>query len=185
MAVEDGGDWLGPDEEAGPLVVLGHGALDRRLQIYNLSERATLQSSTRQSREEAFDGLELGGRCRSEVEHPAPMARQPSPHLCVRVDTIVVEHHVDDLAGRPRRLDGVEEAQELLVAVTLHPPAVTVPSRGAAAGGAPARRAGPSAARCKSRQQPCDRSSRWPRQAARNRRGPAPRRRFNAKQRSG
>jgi hypothetical protein len=36
------------------------------------------------------------------------------------VGGIVVGDGVDDLAGRHRRLDGIEEADELLVAVALH-----------------------------------------------------------------
>lgn len=35
------------------------------------------------------------------------------------VRAVVVEHHVGDLASWHRRLDGAEEAQELLVTVTL------------------------------------------------------------------
>ena len=33
---------------------------------------------------------------------------------------LVVEHHVDELAGRHGGLDGVEEADELAMAMTLH-----------------------------------------------------------------
>ena len=36
------------------------------------------------------------------------------------VGGVVVEDHVDDLSGRHLRLDGVEEADELLVTVALH-----------------------------------------------------------------
>ena len=41
-------------------------------------------------------------------------------HLGVLVGGVVVEDGVDDLAGRHGRLDGVEEAQELLMPVTGH-----------------------------------------------------------------
>ena len=41
-------------------------------------------------------------------------------HLGMLVAAVVVEDDVDHLAGRHRGLDGVEEAQELLVAVALH-----------------------------------------------------------------
>ena len=39
------------------------------------------------------------------------------------VGGVVVEDRVDQLAGGHRRLDGVEEAEELLVPVPLHAPA--------------------------------------------------------------
>ena len=45
---------------------------------------------------------------------------EPGQDLRVLVGAVVVEDGVDQLAGRHRRLDGVEEAQELLVAVPLH-----------------------------------------------------------------
>jgi hypothetical protein len=54
------------------------------------------------------------------VEDPARVPSQPSSHLRVLVGGIVVQDHVDQLAGRHRRFDGVEEAQGLLVAMTLH-----------------------------------------------------------------
>ena len=46
--------------------------------------------------------------------------REPSPHLRVLVGGVVVEDHVDHLAGRDLALDGVEKADELLMAVALH-----------------------------------------------------------------
>jgi hypothetical protein len=48
---------------------------------------------------------------------------QPGDDLGVLVGAVVVEDAVDELAGRHRRLDRVQEAQELLVAVALHAPA--------------------------------------------------------------
>src|SRR3954452_1001516 len=45
---------------------------------------------------------------------------EPGQHLGLLVGGVVVEDDVDDLAGRDRRLDGVEEADELLVPVALH-----------------------------------------------------------------
>ena len=59
---------------------------------------------------------EVGG----EVEDPAGMARQPFVHVGVFVGGVVVEDHVDHLAGRNGPLDGVEEAEELLVPVARH-----------------------------------------------------------------
>ncbi len=48
------------------------------------------------------------------------MPPQPGQHLGVLVRAVVVEDAVHQLAGRHSRLDGVEEAEELLVAVALH-----------------------------------------------------------------
>ena len=48
------------------------------------------------------------------------MAGEPRADLRVLVGGVVVEDGVDVLAGRHRGLDGVEEADELLVAVALH-----------------------------------------------------------------
>ena len=48
------------------------------------------------------------------------MAGEPSLHLGMLVGRVIVDDRVDDLAGRDRRIDGVEEADELLMAVALH-----------------------------------------------------------------
>ena len=48
------------------------------------------------------------------------MAGQPVAHLGLLVGAVVVEHDVDQLAGRHRALEGIEEAQELLMPVPLH-----------------------------------------------------------------
>jgi hypothetical protein len=57
---------------------------------------------------------------RGEVEGPALMARQPSQHLGVVVGRVVVEHRVDQLAGRDLALNAAEEADEFGVAVALN-----------------------------------------------------------------
>src|SRR5687767_14165444 len=48
------------------------------------------------------------------------MPGQPAQHLGVLVAAVVVEDHVDHLAGRHGALDRVEEADELLVPVPRH-----------------------------------------------------------------
>ena len=48
------------------------------------------------------------------------MAAQPCDDLGVFVSGVVVENGVDGLAGRDGGFDGVEEADELLMAVALH-----------------------------------------------------------------
>ena len=84
------------------------------------SEDAALQAPLGELGEEALDGVEPGAGGRREVEGPARMAGEPSPDLRVLVGGVVVEDGVDQLAGRDRGLDGVEEADELLVPVALH-----------------------------------------------------------------
>ena len=48
------------------------------------------------------------------------MAGQPGRYLGMLVGGIVVEHRVDQLAGRDVALDGIEKADEFVVAVALH-----------------------------------------------------------------
>ena len=86
------------------------------------TERKTPRFSRRLDElgEEALDGVEPGARGRREVEGEARMAVEPGAHLRVLVGGVVVEDDVDGLAGRHLGLDGVEEADELLMAVALH-----------------------------------------------------------------
>src|SRR5437763_7538486 len=48
------------------------------------------------------------------------MPAEPGADLGVLVSAVIIENHVDDLAGRHLALDGVKEANELLVPVALH-----------------------------------------------------------------
>ena len=54
------------------------------------------------------------------MECPARMSGEPLSHLGMLVRRIIVGDGVDQLARRDIGLDGVEEANELLVPVTLH-----------------------------------------------------------------
>ena len=65
--------------------------------------------------------------CRREMERPARMIGQPFEDVGLFVGGIVVDDGVDDFSGRNSALDGIEEADELLVAM----PSLqrTVPSR--------------------------------------------------------
>src|SRR5215207_7267683 len=47
-------------------------------------------------------------------------AAEPGDHLRVLVGGVVVEDDVDELTGRHRRFEGVEETDELLVPMALH-----------------------------------------------------------------
>ncbi|MCE3249174.1 MAG: hypothetical protein K0R61_856 [Microvirga sp.] len=54
------------------------------------------------------------------MEDEAGVAGEPGQHLRLLVDGVVVEDDVDDLAGRDLCLNGVEEADDLLMPVALH-----------------------------------------------------------------
>ena len=54
------------------------------------------------------------------MEGPARMPSEPLAHFRMLVGGIIVDDGVDRLSGRHLRLDGVEEADELLVPVALH-----------------------------------------------------------------
>jgi len=95
----DGGDdfvWMGdPLEGFGFGVVVFEEAVDGGLKVGDGSEDATLEAALGQDGEEALDGIEPGSRSRREVEGPAGMAREPSPHDGMLVGAIVVEDRVD------------------------------------------------------------------------------------------
>ena len=56
----------------------------------------------------------------AEVESPAPMPGKPGAHFGMFVSSVVVDDGMDRFSLRHPCLDGVEEADELLVAVALH-----------------------------------------------------------------
>ena len=124
MPTFDGGDDFvgvgGPDERFGLLVVFGEEAVDGGLEVDDRVKDAALEATLRQFGEEALDGVEPRARGRREVEGEARMAVEPGTHLGVLVGGVIVEDDVDGLAGRHLGVDGVEEADELLVAVALH-----------------------------------------------------------------
>ena len=54
------------------------------------------------------------------MERPTRMAGQPLTDFGMLVGGVVVDNGMDQLAGRDRALDGIEEADELLVPMLLH-----------------------------------------------------------------
>jgi hypothetical protein len=121
MPSSDGGDdfvWIGgPGEGPGSVVSLGEEAVDGGLEVDDRSEDAAFEPALGEVGEEAFDGVEPAGRGGREVENEAA---EPGANLGMFVDGLVVEDDVDGVAHRDLRLDGVEEADELLMAVALH-----------------------------------------------------------------
>ena len=120
----DGGDdfvWIGgPGEGLWVVVGLVEEAVDGDLEVDNGAEDAAFQAPLRELRKEALEGIEPGAGGRHEVEGEALVAAEPGAHLGMLVGGVVVEDHMDALAGRDIGLNGVEEADELLVAVALH-----------------------------------------------------------------
>ena len=121
VPASDGGDDLvgigGPHEGLGVIVGLFEEAVDSGLEINDRAEDPAFEATSGQLGEEALDGIEPGGRGRGEVEDEPRMPAEPGAHLGVLVGRIIVEDNVDDLAGRDVDFDGIEKADELLMAV--------------------------------------------------------------------
>ena len=75
-------------------------AVDGDLEVDNGAEDAAFQAPLRELREEALDGIEPGAGGRHEVEGEALVAAEPGAHLGMLVGGVVVEDHMDALAGR-------------------------------------------------------------------------------------
>ena len=54
------------------------------------------------------------------MEGPTRMTRQPGQHFGMFVGGVVVEDDMDQLASRDLALDGIEKADEFLMAMALH-----------------------------------------------------------------
>ncbi len=78
------------------------------------------EAATGERREERLDGVEPGAGGRREMEHPAGMPAEPAQDLGCLMGGDVVEDHMDELPGRHRALDRVQEAEEFLMPVALH-----------------------------------------------------------------
>ena len=100
--------------------MLGDVAVDCGLEVDDRVEDAAFEPPAGERGEEGLHRVEPGGRGWGEVEGPARMTGEPGAHFRMLVGGVVVGNSVDELAGRYRRLDGVEEADELLMSVTLH-----------------------------------------------------------------
>ena len=94
-------------------------SVDGGLQVDDGPEHAAFEALAGEFGEEAFDGVEPGPGFRGEVEGPARVPDEPSFDLGVGVRGVVVDNSMDQLAGRDRALDGIEEADELLLPVSL------------------------------------------------------------------
>ena len=68
-----------------------------------------LQPPAGERGEEGLDGIEPGAGGRGEVEGPARVPGEPGADLGMLVGGVVVEDHVDQLAGRHRALDALRK----------------------------------------------------------------------------
>jgi hypothetical protein len=92
--------------------------VDRILQLGHAREGAAPDALHRDLCEEAFDEIEPGRTRRREVQLEARMLGQPRLHLRCLVRPVVVEHQVDVEVLLHAPVDPLQEADELLGAVT-------------------------------------------------------------------
>src|ERR1700741_593665 len=95
-------------------------AIEGGLEVDDGSEDAALETALGQDGEKALDGVEPGSRGWGEVEGRAGRASEPFARGGMLVGGVVVQDRVDRLAGGDLALDGVEEADELLMPMALH-----------------------------------------------------------------
>ena len=93
---------------------------DGGLKVGDGFENTASDGPSGQDREEILDSVEPRSGSRSEVEHPTWVVGQPFQNLRMLVRGVVVDHGVDHLSDRNGALDGVEELDELLMAVVRH-----------------------------------------------------------------
>ena len=100
--------------------MLGDEAVDGGLEVDDRVEDAALQAALGELGEETLDRVEpRTGRWR-EVEGEARVPVEPCADLGVFVSGVIVEDHMHCLVGRDAGIDGVEEADEFLMAMALH-----------------------------------------------------------------
>jgi hypothetical protein len=95
----DGGDdFVGvciPCEGIRLCIVFDDEAIDGSLQVDDRDEHAALQASFGEFGEEAFDSVELGARCRREVESKALAPVEPCANLRALMRGVVVENDMN------------------------------------------------------------------------------------------
>jgi hypothetical protein len=116
LAWRDGVGGFGPYEGLGVIVVL----VDSGPQVDDGSEDAAPEALAGEFGKEAFDGIEPGTGFRGEVAGPARVPSEPGFDLGVSVRGVVVDNGMDQVVDWDRTLDGIEEADELLMPVSLH-----------------------------------------------------------------
>ena len=119
-----------PVKRFGVFVGFGDEEIDGGLEINEGVEDTTVKPPPGEFGEETFDGIELGEEtfdgieprtgCRGEGENKPLVAIEPGPDLWMLMGGVVVEHDMDGLVFGNLSVDRVQEADELLMPVTLH-----------------------------------------------------------------
>jgi hypothetical protein len=109
-----------PVKRFGVFVGFGDEAIDGGLEINEGVEDTTVKPPPGEFGEETFDGIEPRTGCRGEVENKPLVAIEPGPDLWMLMGGVVVENDMDGLVFGNLSVDRVQEADELLMPVTLH-----------------------------------------------------------------
>src|SRR5437867_9083015 len=124
MPAFDGGDDFvgigGPYEGIGLGIGLCDESVDGGLEVEDGAEDASLEAPPGELGEEAFDGVEPGRRGRREVEGEALVPGQPGANPRMGVGFVIVKNEVDIFSGGDLGFERIQEADELLMPVTLH-----------------------------------------------------------------
>jgi hypothetical protein len=122
---DSGDNFVGigcPGEGLWLFIMLGDEAVDGGLKIDDRVEHPPFQAALGELGKEALDGVEpRTGRWR-EVKYEARVPVEPCADLGVFVGGVIVEDHVHRLVGWHACINGVQEADELLMPVLLHIP---------------------------------------------------------------
>ena len=100
--------------------MFGEVAVNGCLEVDDAEESATPEPALSEGSEEALDGVQPRRTGWGEVERDARVASLLVNDLGVLVGRVVIEDLVHGLAGRDDFLDGVEKADELLMAMALY-----------------------------------------------------------------
>ena len=117
---EDTVGICGPDEGFWFGIGFQDEAVDGGLEIVDGSEDAANESPSGELGEESLDRIEPRCGGRSEVEGPAGVSGKPFTHFGMFMGSVVIDDGMDRLSLRHPRFNGVEEADELLMAVSFH-----------------------------------------------------------------
>ena len=110
----------GPGEGLRIVIGFGEVSVDSSLEIDDAFEDATFEPLPGQLGEETFNGIEPGGRGRSEVEVEPLVPFEPSADFGMLVRGVVIDDQMQFPPCRRLAVDLVQEADELLVPVTRH-----------------------------------------------------------------
>ena len=109
---------FGPDERLGIGISAADKIVDRILEFLDGTENTTLEAPLGQQCEQSFDCIEPRGGSWGEVEDKTRMVREPCEDLRMLVRGVVVDNDMNGQFCRHSGLDNVEEADELLMAMT-------------------------------------------------------------------